>query len=69
MKITVTSVRGFEMEAEARMFAPKNWIYVDFGKGSRVCINAATREIIKGQSHCMPVMASGEIERIVKMFK
>ena len=66
MKITVTSNRGFPMEATAKVFSPKNWLYLDFGKGSKVCIDLATSEILKGQSHCAPVMAWGEVARIVK---
>ena len=67
-KITVTSNRGFPMEATAKVFEPKNWLYLDFGKGSKVCIDLTTLEIVKGQSHCAPVMASGELTRIAQMF-
>ena len=56
------------MTATAKVFSPKNWLYLDFGKGSKICIDLTNVEIVKGQSHCAPVMAYGELTRIAKMF-
>ena len=63
MKITVKVGRGYKLEAEARVFEPKNWLYLNFAKGY-VAIDRATGEIVK--KHCAPVFCPGEIERLLK---
>lgn len=67
-QIVVISMRGAQMKATASVFEPKNWLYLNFDKNSRICIDMNTGEILKGQSHCAPVLASGEVQRLVKEF-
>jgi len=67
--IKVKVGRGFEIEARANVFTPKNWLYLNFDKRSKICIDLNTGDIIKGQSHCAPVLAVGEKQRLIEMFK
>ena len=69
--ITAISNRGTEMKFDASVWAKRNWLYLNgtgIVKGSKVCIDLATGEIVKGQCHSAPVFASGEIARIAKDF-
>lgn len=72
-KITAKVGRGFEMEFEASVFAPKNWLYLNglgkLGKGSRVVVDLSTGDVLKGKGHSEPVFCPGEIARIVEMFR
>ena len=67
--IIIRSMRGAEMEATASVWKPRGWLYLTFGKNSKVCVDLATGEIVKGQSHCAPVFAPGELERVRRMFR
>ena len=67
-KIIIKVGLGFEMQGTARIFEPKGWLYLDFGKGSKLCIDLHSGEIIKGQSHCAPVLCPGERERLIALF-
>ena len=67
--IIVKVGRGIEMTARAKVFAPKNWLYLNFEKGQRICLDLNTGLHIAGQSHRAPGLAPGERERLVEMFK
>jgi len=73
MNVKARVGNGFEMEFSVNVFKPKNWIYLNgigrLGKGSRVVIDLATGEILKGKSHSIPSFCPGEIKRIAGMFK
>lgn len=58
-----------EMQAKFNKFHAKNWLYIDFGNKSRVCVDLATGELVKGQCHKAPVIPQEEINRIVAKFQ
>lgn len=68
IQVSVNFGRG-KMEADAKLFAPKNWIYLGFVKGGRLCFDRETLEIQKGQSHRAPVVDRDELKRIAELVK
>ncbi len=68
-KVKVGPFGNAEMEAEVSRFAPKNWLYLDFGKRQRACIDLGSGELVKGQSHKAPLIPKDEIERLVEKYK
>lgn len=67
VQVSVNFGRG-KMEANASLFAPKNWIYLNFAKG-RLCFNRETLEVEKGQSYRQPVVDRDELKRIAELVK
>jgi len=62
---------GYEIEATCRKWSKhgKNWLYVNFDGGGKICLDLDTGEIIKRQSHCAPVLCPGERERLWAEYK
>lgn len=59
---------AYEMSAKVNKFQAKGWLYLNFEKGGRACIDLATRALVKGQCHAMPVIPQAEIDRLVAKY-
>lgn len=70
--ITIKSMRGFEMSAQASLFEAKNWIYLHFtsqnAKGGRLCFDKDTLQIQKGQSYKVPEVTREELAKVAELF-
>jgi len=67
-QVTVLSMRGFEMKAEASLFEAKGWIYLNFEKGGRLCFDKNTLQVQKGQSHRIPEVTREELAKVAAQF-
>ena len=60
---------GYPRRAWVTSSAERNWIYLDFPGGGRLCFDAATLETISGQSRMCPSVFSGELRRIAELVR
>lgn len=57
------------LEVTAKVFHPKNWLYLTSKVGNRICLDLNSGELVKGQSHKVPGLSKEQIAKIISDWK